>query len=57
MTFTEQVAFKALQEALAKVMDAERLCREAGCDGYAVLDSLENAGDEIVVAMRAVEGK
>lgn len=55
LTFTEQVAVRALQEALAKVMDAQRLCLEAKCDGDQVVDNLLRAEGALVQAIRAFD--
>lgn len=55
LTFTEQAALRALQEALAKVMDAERLCMDAKCDGDQVADNLLRAQSALVQAIRAFD--
>jgi len=57
MTFTEQVALRALEAALAKVMDAQGLCIEAGADGDEIVNNLLRAEFALVRAIRAMEGK
>lgn len=55
LTSTEQVALRALQEALAKVMDAEGLCIDAQCDGDEVLHNLLRAERALTQAIRAFD--
>lgn len=55
LTSTEQVALGALQEALAKVMDAQTLCVEAHCTGDQVVDNLLRAEGALVQAIRAFD--
>lgn len=55
LTSTEQVALRALQEALAKVMDAQTLCVEAHCTGDQVVDNLLRAEGALAQAIRAFD--
>lgn len=52
---TEQAATRALQEALAKIMDAEQLCIEADWTGSEVARNLYDAREAVAAAIRATQ--
>jgi len=57
MTHAEQEAARALRAVIAAIEFAQRECERAGCDGYIVVNGLEQAITEIRDVLIAVEGR
>lgn len=57
MTQLEKEAAAAVEAACLAIEAAQAICLQAGCDGYAVVDGLRQALEQLDYVYRVLKGK